>query len=708
VTALAQKVPDSHQPLAWFREFLKEELTPYPGRAALACRMVIAATLVMIITMTFRMPYGAYGAIYALTISRESPQTTVKTVKTIVIAFLIGAAYILVGALFFLDDPMLRFLWVIGAFFTMFYAISVLANYGAATRFGYLIVITVPLWDRHIPAELKVEGTLWAVWAITIASVVTVLVEWVFAEIRPADDLVRSIAERLASAEEFLRCYSAGRTPVDQSTGKQVTRLAMVGTSRLRRILRRSTYSRRYSEQMSAVVALVGRLVDIAANLSQLSIQASGKDLQRIRGLATSVARIRDDLLTGRVPGPVELVGEGSGGVPLLREMEKTVSLIPEVFAGGSGTISEYAHSPSGGERPPTLFVPDALSNPEHVKLALKGSLAANICYIVYTATAWPGISTAVSTCLLTALSTIGSSRQKQALRFAGALMGGFFVGMGSQIFILPYLDSITGFTLLFGAVTGVAAWFATSSARLSYFGVQLAVAFYLINLQEFKVQTSLGIARDRVVGILLGLFMMWLVYDQLWGAPAAVEMSRTFTSNLRSMAQLVREPLPGEKSLAIERCSSLRETINTNFDKVRSLADGVLFEFSSSRQKDLALRDRIRQWQPQLHTLFVTQIVLLKYRLQLPGFELPKAVLVAQQGFDYRLAMILDGMANRMEGKASEEQHNIEDAFGCLEQTVRTCCSMGPQRLLTVELQTLLALSRNTAGLTTFLGKEM
>src|SRR3984957_4367347 len=159
VTALAQKVPDSHQPLAWFREFLKEELTPYPGRAALACRMVIAATLVMIITMTFRMPYGAYGAIYALTISRESPQTTVKTVKTIVIAFLIGAAYILVGALFFLDDPMLRFLWVIGAFFTMFYAISVLANYGAATRFGYLIVITVPLWDRHIPAELKVEGT---------------------------------------------------------------------------------------------------------------------------------------------------------------------------------------------------------------------------------------------------------------------------------------------------------------------------------------------------------------------------------------------------------------------------------------------------------------------------------------------------------------------------------------------------------------------
>jgi multidrug resistance protein MdtO len=708
MAALAQSVPEAARPLVWFREFLKEELAPYPGRAALAARMVIAATLVMIITMTFRMPYGAYGAIYALTISRESPQTTVKTVKTIVVAFAIGAGYVLIGALFFLDDPMLRMLWVIGAFFTMFYAISVMTNYGAATRFGYLIVITVPLWDRHIPAELKVEGTLWAVWAITIASVVTVLVELVFAEIRPGDDLARSIAERLASVEELLTCYSADR-PVDQATVKKVTRLAMVGTSRLRRTLRRSTYSRRYSEQMSAVVGLAGRLIDIAANLTQFSNQVSGDDRQRIRSLAASIASIRTALLSGSVLSVIEFnsESESSGGPPLLREMEKTVSLIPEVFAG-SGSISEYVPSRSGDERPPTLFVSGALSNFEHVKFALKGGLAATLCYVAYTSTAWPGISTAVPTCLLTALSTIGASRQKQILRFAGAVVGGFLVGMGSQIFILPYLDSIAEFTLLFVAVTGVAAWFATSSARLSYFGVQLAVAFYLINLQEFKLQTSLSIARDRVVGVLLGLFMMWLIYDQLWGAPAAVEMNRIFISNLRLLAQLVREPLPGEKSLAIEHSSSLRETISTNFDTVRSLGDGVLFEFSSSRQQDLALRSRIRRWQPQLHTLFVTQIALLKYRLQLPGFELPQAIRVAQQAFDDRLARMLDAMANRMEGKASEERNNIEDAFGGLEQTVRTCCSIGPQRLLTVELQTLLALSRNMESLTTSLNKEI
>ena len=82
--------------------------------------------------------------------------------------------------------------------------------------------------------------------------------------------------------------------------------------------------------------------------------------------------------------------------------------------------------------------------------------------------------------------------------------MGGFLFGMGAQIVILPYLDSIAEFTVLFVAISAVGAWFATSSPRLAYFGVQIIVAFYLINLQEFKEQISLGVARDRVVGILL------------------------------------------------------------------------------------------------------------------------------------------------------------------------------------------------------------
>jgi multidrug resistance protein MdtO len=311
-----------------------------------------------------------------------------------------------------------------------------------------------------------------------------------------------------------------------------------------------------------------------------------------------------------------------------------------------------------------------------------------------------------VTTCLLTALSTIGVSRQKQILRFAGALVGGFLIGIGSQIFILPNLDSIAGFTVLFMLVTVLSAWFMTCSPRLSYFGLQVALAFYLINVQEFAAQTSLSVARDRVVGVLLGLFIMWLVFDQLWGSPAAVEMKRTFISNLRLLAQLEREPLPGrEKTWS---SSSLRETINANFDKVRSLADGVLFELGSSRQQVLAMRSRIRQWQPPLHAFLAIRLLLVKYRLQLPGFELPPAVRAAQREFDNHLAKTLDGMADRVEGKASEEKDDFEDAFGDLEKKVLSCCSKGPQGLLGPELQTFLALSRSIENVTSSLDNEI
>jgi|HubBroStandDraft_4_1064222.scaffolds.fasta_scaffold05118_2 multidrug resistance protein MdtO len=707
MATLAQSVPASPQPLASFWEFLKEEVQPYPGRSTLAARMVIAGTLAMIITMTFRIPYGAYCAIYAFTISRDSSQITVRTARTRIISYACGAAYVLIGALFFLDDPVLRFVWVIGALFIMFYAISAMANYAAASTIGYLIVLTVPLWDEHISAEARVEGTLWAIGALTIGSVVAVVVELVFAEIRPGDDLLRSIADRLASVEALLASYLTERT--SQAAEDRVTRLALLGASRLRSTLRGSSYPRDYTEQMGAVVALVGRLVDIAANLTHLNVQASPDDRQRIRTLVANIAGIRADLLNQTIPSLAELTSESEalGSVPLLREMEKTVSLIPEVFSGKS-SMSELALSPSDGERPWRLFVPDALSNSEHLKWGLKGGLAASLCYVVYTSIAWPGISTAVTTCLLTALTTVGFSRQKQILRFAGAVVGGFVFGMGSQVFILPYLDSIAGFTVLFIAVSALAAWFTTASPRLSYFGVQIVVAFYLINLQEFRIQTSLAVARDRVVGILLGLFVMWLVFDQLWGTLAGVEMKKTYISNLRCLAQLARQPFPEEKRLAVEHSFSLRETINANFDNVRSLADGVLFEFGSPRQQDLALRSQIRQWQPRLRTLFVTRIALVKYRLRLPGFELPEAVAKAQQEFDDRLAGALDRMANRMEGKALEGGDGFENAFERLEVEVRSCVSEGPQPSMRQKLQTFLALSRNIDSLTTSLEEEI
>ena len=707
MSTLPQSLPRSSNPLAWLPGFAKEELAPYPGRAAVVARMTLAATLIMIVCMTFRIPFTFQGAVYALLISRESPRSTLRSAGIIAGVTAIGAAYLLISVSVVISVPELHFLWVVISFFLVFYAISAVTNYTAAVIFAIMNAVVIPLWDRHVPAEVNVEDTLWLCLAVMVGVVITGAVELVFVRLRPGDEVVLPIVEQLGAVKNLLTCYAESRA-VDPATQKQIIRLGTLGTSLLRRTLQRSDYSAQYSVEIGGVVVLVGRLVDLAATLTQLRLELSASDQRRFRNLASAVAIIRDDLLNRRIPTPVQFNGDGqpASAIPLFAEMEHTVTLIPQAFAD-SRSIQEYLPSADDTQQR-RLIALSSLANPEHLQFALKGCLAASVCYIIYNAVAWPGISTAVTTCLLTALSTIGSSRQKQLLRITGAIIGGFLIGMGSQIFMLPYMDSIAGFSILFILVTAFASWIMTSSPRLSYMGMQVAVAFYLIHLSEFKMQTSLEVARDRVVGILLGLFVMWLVFDQFWGAPAAVEIRKTFISNLRLLAQFAREPLSKDRRPAIRQSITLGEMINGNFDKVRSLADGVLLEFGPTRERDLAWRGRIKEWQPQLRTLFLMRIALWKYRVQLPGFELPERVRVAQQEFDFKSAKALDDMADRLEGKALTGKDDFQDSFGQLQQTVQNCCSEGPQKLLTTGLQTFLVLSRNMESLTVSLNKEI
>jgi len=183
--------------------------------------------------------------------------------------------------------------------------------------------------------------------------------------------------------------------------------------------------------------------------------------------------------------------------------------------------------------------------------------------------------------------------------------------------------------------------------------------------------------------------------------------MRKTLVSILRTLAQLVREPLSNNLRVSVEKSFSLRETINTGFDKVRTLADGILFEFGESRQQNLALRSRIVENLPQLRMLLLTRIALMKYRWKLPGFELPDPVHLAQQEFDESLAGTLDEMADRWQGKSRQKAEHLEDSFTRLEKTVRTYDS-APQGEPASRLQTFLALSRRIKNLVVSLDKKL
>jgi multidrug resistance protein MdtO len=427
---------------------------------------------------------------------------------------------------------------------------------------------------------------------------------------------------------------------------------------------------------MSTAVALVGRLTDTAASF-WLALQERGgpmdpADQARCNRLADEVRQLTADLVLQRLPGKIPHPQEEPTSLPFLATMERTIALIPDAFAG-STSLQRIVIAPLDEEGPVRFFVSDAFSNPAHLQFALRGTLAAMVCYITYTAIDWPGLSTSVATCFITALTTVGSSRQKQILRLGGAIIGGIVFGMGAQVFVLPYISSITGFTVLFAVVTAISAWIGTSSTRLSYLGVQLALAFYLINLQEFTIQTSLSIARDRVFGVLLGLFSMWLLFDRLWVHNAVDEMQAAFIRNLEMFAELAEQMLEPDRVKAIRRMRVLRDRLNDGFAAVRAQSDAVLFEFGASRQRKLQLRDEIRRWQPSIRTLLQVQMTSAQYLSQKPLKDMPPPIEEAGVAFEKDIAQLMRAMADLVAGKPVGPVPDIRQSAARMRQAITT-----------------------------------
>ena len=169
---------------------------------------------------------------------------------------------------------------------------------------------------------------------------------------------------------------------------------------------------------------------------------------------------------------------------------------------------------------------------------------------------------------------------------------------------------------MLFAIVTVVAAWIATSSSRLSYAGVQIAFSFYLIQLSDFSIQTNLTVPRDRVLGVLLGVTMMWLVFERAFPRSAADEMVRIFVVNLRLLADLVSSTPRADDPASILKIRRQREEIYRHFGEVTAQADAVPFETGPARPGEMAARDRIRRWQAFLRSFYLLEAPLLQFRI--------------------------------------------------------------------------------------------
>ena len=256
------------------------------------------------------------------------------------------------------------------------------------------------------------------------------------------------------------------------------------------------------------------------------------------------------------------------------------LSLIGSVrtLALGMAQLREAARvhlTPPAPEPPPSTAELES-QRTEASHFACKVTLAAMTAYLLFTALDWWGIHTAIITCFFVAQESVGATIHKSTLRLAGAIVGGA-LGIASLVFVLPRLDSGGELALLVGAVTLFAAWFATGSQRISYAGWQIAFAFFLTVLQGFERTTKMVVARDRVLGVLLGSVLMSIVFLHFWPVRLAPRISQGVGRALDSLAALLSFEGTGPEAEA--HSEQLQQSFAAGLNEAEEVAFFARFE---------------------------------------------------------------------------------------------------------------------------------
>jgi multidrug resistance protein MdtO len=191
-------------------------------------------------------------------------------------------------------------------------------------------------------------------------------------------------------------------------------------------------------------------------------------------------------------------------------------------------------------QEPRRLLVSDAFTNPDYTRFALKVTLAVMLAYFAEDMLDWPGIHTMVITCFFVSLGTVGDSLHKATLRLSGCIVGAV-LGIGTILLLMPAMTYLGQLLLVVAVVTFLAAWIGFGSERIAYAGYQIGLAFYLCTFQGFGPMLDMETARDRVIGILLGNIIIFVIFTTIWPVSAAGVARASLAKAIEHLAALFR-----------------------------------------------------------------------------------------------------------------------------------------------------------------------
>ena len=473
------------------------DLAPFPGRAALAWRIALLCAIVAAASMMYDIPEAGISCYLIIFLMKPDAVQNIGTALGLIVLVTIVVIGVVPLINATVDSPLLRMLTIALVSFAFLFlgAASQLGEIGGVIALVIAFVLTLV---SMAPVADAVTFGLRFAWYLAAMPMALMAVFNLVLGLSPVRLLREALRLRLATAAAAIATGAPGRE-------------AALGA-----LLRADNAALEQQAVFVRVLALVGRpaAAQIARDVRaawrlMLAASALPEDLPAPRrdALVAAIRRTLAALEAG--DAPPRPVADG-----VANEAEASVFAALDVLAGAPEP--EVVPAP----KPPFLF-PDAFTNPAYQRFALKTTAAAVLCYIIYTGLDWQGIHTAMITCYVAALGTTGETVHKLGLRILGCLIGAA-MGIGAVIFVMPQLDGIGGLMALVFCGVLVGAWVSTGNERISYGGVQIALAFLLTVLQGFGPTTSLSAGWDRVVGILLGNLVVYLIFTRIW--PVSVE----------------------------------------------------------------------------------------------------------------------------------------------------------------------------------------
>jgi len=629
---------------------LWQDLQPTPGRLNSSLRIVLSSVLALILLLVLQMPFIAIGLYFIFLIARDSPSVSLRSS---IYSFLVVVAAIVVELAVVIitdNDPMARVLSV--AVVTFVAGVVVVAtNYPAlGSTWGLIYCTVIELWERHVSADTNVKLSLWLLGTFSVALACAVGVEYLFGDSNPAKKLNEQRQVRYLALETMFRLYAEGAPPEQRAeAASRVSRLAAAGQSGMmtlyNKIVDRNMATGTLPIGLRVRITMLAQLMDVSA---AFGLQYQSVDDPALRERCGHIATQCRELISESIAVSEKHTELHAGITPsLLDRVEGAIhALLTMPVEPGAVKHKELVMLPS---KKVPFFIPGALEEKSTLAFGLKISLCATLCYILYHAIDWPGISTSVITVMVSGLSSSGATKQRLIFRLLGSVIGGLILAIGATAFLFPHMDSITSLVILISVIAFISAWCA-AGPRFNYVGLQIAFSFYIVAFEGFSAPTRLAPARDRFIGILLALVVMAFVFDQVWPVRTVTVMRQTLATVLRSGASLF-ESVETTKSHSelLREMDILRDGVGKNIANLRTLNESVEYEFGQDIEAHIRSSQMILRAGITAAALFWNQLAVLHSETDI-GFATEPRLTELRR----KLAEHLDAMAEAVVKKTA------------------------------------------------------